>query len=435
MSLTSISKDIYLKGVIGNVRTAQEDSHDMAALTPNGDVFVVCDGMGGHVGGQEASRIAVESIIKYLKKEKYFNPIQALYDALQFANVQILGYADEHPELKGMGTTACILLLQGDEAYIAHVGDSRIYLYLGKEKQLHRLTEDHSWVQLQIKQGLMTEEEAKKNPNRNRILKVLGIKPELQPTFNYQNKPIFPKNGDIFLICSDGLSGMISDGTIKSVLSQNTTIEQKGDMLINLALQGEDGQPGGQDNITVELIRIDSSPWKKSEFQSLNPVNNPKYTPPKRRKRMKMLVIALITGLCIIGTGLAVYFVWKKSEKQQIEKLKENINNAEKKYQILEGRVLQKEKECDALDKQTKEDSISYNENPTIPNAKEAYEAQKRLYDNAKSELDELEKLRDEAKQRAEDLENSFVSDSTNIVNPVKKNKNESNNHRKDSEE
>ncbi|MDR1348841.1 MAG: protein phosphatase 2C domain-containing protein, partial [Prevotellaceae bacterium] len=110
MSLTTInSNNVFQKEVIGNVRKAQEDSHDFAALTPNGDVFVVCDGMGGHVGGKQASSIAVNSILECLKKEKYENPLYALNEALQFANMQILGYAAEHPELKGMGTTACIL--------------------------------------------------------------------------------------------------------------------------------------------------------------------------------------------------------------------------------------------------------------------------------------------------------------------------------------
>jgi len=268
--------NIFYKDNIGIVRTTQEDCHGIAEHTPNGDVFVVCDGMGGHVGGQIASRIAVDSIIESLKKEQYANPLQALNEALQFANMKILDFASQQPELKGMGTTACVLLLQNDKAYIAHAGDSRIYLYLGKEKQLHRLTKDHSFVQTLIDAGEITNEEAEHHPNKNRIFKVLGIKPELQPTFNYRDLPILPKNGDVFLICSDGLSGMISDSTIKRVLSSNATIEQKGNSLITLALEGEKGQPGGQDNITVELIRIDNSPWKKTKFTSYNLQRKPK---------------------------------------------------------------------------------------------------------------------------------------------------------------
>ena len=223
MSLVKNLDNIFDKDDIGIVRKAQEDSHDMALKTPNGDVFVVCDGMGGHVGGAKASSIAVESIINNLKEKKYDNPIDALNDSLQFANMQILGFANDHPEYKGMGTTACVLLLQSDGVYYAHVGDSRIYLYLGKEKKLHRITKDHSYVQSLVDKGLMSEDQAEKDPNKNRILKALGVTSNLEPTFNKAK----PKNGDIFLICSDGLSGMIPDSTIEKVLGQNSTLEAK----------------------------------------------------------------------------------------------------------------------------------------------------------------------------------------------------------------
>lgn len=273
MSLTTSLDNIYKKGVIGNVRKAQEDSHDIFLKTPNGDVFVVCDGMGGHVGGAVASSTAVNSIKAYLEREQYPTPFEALNGALQFANMQILGYANEHPELKGMGTTACIVMFQGDEAWIAHVGDSRIYLFLGQEKKLHRITKDHSFVQTLVDAGQITDEEAEHHPNKNRILKALGIVPELTPTFN--DLPIHPKNGDVFLICSDGLSGMIPDSTIEKVLSENDlTLGQKGDKLIDLAMIGETVQPGGLDNCTVELIQIDNSPWKERVFQSFNPARS-----------------------------------------------------------------------------------------------------------------------------------------------------------------
>lgn len=277
MSLTTINNDnIFKKGVIGNVRKAQEDSHDMAIMTPNGDVFVVCDGMGGHVGGAKASSIAVSSIIEYLKKEKYNDIPQALNEAIQYANMQIIGFASANPEFKGMGTTACIVVLQEKEAYIAHVGDSRIYLYLGKEKQLHRITKDHSYVQTLVDAGQISDDEAEHHPNKNRILKALGIRPDMSPTVDV----VHPKNGDTFLICTDGLNGMICDNTILQVMKQDVSLEKKGELLINLAMQGEPGYPGGQDNCTLELINIDNSPWQKSEFTSFNP--KPKVKPSSK---------------------------------------------------------------------------------------------------------------------------------------------------------
>lgn len=277
MNLTTINtNNIFKKGVIGNVRKAQEDSHDMAIMTPNGDVFVVCDGMGGHVGGAKASSIAVDSIIEYFKKERYDNIPQALNDAIQYANMQIIGFASANPEFRGMGTTACIVILKDNEAYIAHVGDSRIYLYLGKEKQLHRITKDHSYVQTLVDAGQISDDEAEHHPNKNRILKALGIRPDMSPTVDV----VHPKNGDTFLICTDGLNGMICDNTILQVMKQDVSLEKKGELLINLAMQGEPGYPGGQDNCTLELIKIDNSPWQKSEFTSFNP--KPKVKPSSK---------------------------------------------------------------------------------------------------------------------------------------------------------
>lgn len=308
MSLTTINSDnVFKKGVIGNVRTAQEDSHDMAIMTPNGDVFVVCDGMGGHVGGAKASSIAVSSIIEYLKKEKYNDIPQALNEAIQYANMQIIGFASANPEFKGMGTTACIVVLQEKEAYIAHVGDSRIYLYLGKEKQLHRITKDHSYVQTLVDAGQISDDEAEHHPNKNRILKALGIRPDMTPTVDV----VHPKNGDIFLICTDGLNGMISDNTILQVMKQDVSLEKKGELLINLAMQGEPGYPGGQDNCTLELINIDNSPWQNSEFTSYNPKKQidpgtseggGKQKPPFPIKKLAFILIPLLVVIAFLIT-------------------------------------------------------------------------------------------------------------------------------------
>lgn len=319
MSLTTIdTRNIYHNDVIGNVRKAQEDSHDMAALTPNGDVFVVCDGMGGHVGGKQASSIAVKSIIEYLKADKYSQPLQALNDALQYANMQILGYANAHPELKGMGTTACVVLLQDSEAYIAHVGDSRIYLYLGKEKQLHRVTKDHSFVQTLVDAGQITDDEAEHHPNKNRILKALGIKPALEPSFN----AVKPKNDDVFLICSDGLSGMISDKVIGEIMSKDVSLRQKGDLLINSALDA-----GGLDNITIELIKISSSPHSKSKFESYNPINGAA-KPLTGSKTLKVVLISFaIAVVCFCFAGLIYYFIDKKDIENQRAENQELLNN------------------------------------------------------------------------------------------------------------
>lgn len=377
MSLTIVNSDnVFQKDVIGNVRTAQEDSHDIAILTPNGDVFVVCDGMGGHVGGKQASSIAVKSIIEHLKKEKYDQPMQALNDALQFANMQILGYAKEHPELRGMGTTACIVLLQDTEAYIAHVGDSRIYLYMGKEQQLHRVTKDHSYVQTLVDAGQITDEEAEHHPNKNRILKALGIKPELVPTCNV----LRPKNGDCFLICSDGLNGMITDSTIEGVLKQNIPLADKGERLIQLALEA-----GGQDNITVELIQITSSPHTQSQFISFNPASIPP-TPTDRNKRthtnhssrikkvaLWLSAIVVFIVVCILLTSIISYRSIKNQEedlKKHMAKIEQTIGtkkqekeNIVKSHNEAQKELEQMKSETSSASKMKKQEIILHEEN------------------------------------------------------------------------
>ena len=392
--LTTIdANNIYQKDVIGNVRTAQEDSHDIAALTPNGDVFVVCDGMGGHVGGKQASSIAVKSILEYLKKERYENPFQALDGALQFANMQILGYAEAHPELKGMGTTACIVLLGETEAYIAHVGDSRIYLYLGEEKQLHRLTKDHSYVQALVDAGQITEEEAEHHPNKNRILKALGVTPKLTPSYD----KVLPKNGDVFLICSDGLSGMLSDKTMENVLSDDSSISEKGDKLISLALEA-----GGLDNITLELVRISSSPNRKSVFQGYTHIEKRKQVTRHTGEKYILRLILSIVLACIIGcvVWLMVSDMLKERKSGQLEesitKVTHKIDSVE---MILEDLKIQY-KECqdntnkarEILEK-NKEDSIVITK--SIRNY-EILENDKlnEIY-RAESDVDSLNKLKD----------------------------------------
>lgn len=381
MSLTTNIDNIYKNGVIGNVRKAQEDSHDMKLMTPNGDVFVVCDGMGGHVGGAKASSLAVESIVTYLSKEKYDTPIVALNGALQFANMQIIGFANDYPEFKGMGTTACILLFQGDEAWIAHVGDSRIYLYLGKEKELHRITKDHSYVQTLVDAEQITDEQAEHHPNKNRILKALGVTADLQPTFNYQNKPILPKNGDIFMICSDGLSGMIPDKTIKEVLSKKElSIEQKGDELIRRAMEGETVQPGGQDNCTVELIKVDNSPHKKSVFKSYNPI--------KRKFRItggfgsgkkglsSKLIAAMIVLLFVLGVGVWIAPYWIRENK--IKDLEKSYNESKNERDKKKDDYLKLKNEYDKYTVQEIKEALK----PTLNQLEKTYQDAQKKYES-----------------------------------------------------
>jgi serine/threonine protein phosphatase PrpC len=293
MNLIDFSKDVFSITDAGLVRQANEDNC-YASETPNGFLFVVCDGMGGHVGGARASAIAVNSIANFFTKEYYAAIGQALEDALNFANKQILSVAAEQPELKGMGTTACVALLRDDKAYFAHIGDSRIYFYCNKQQQLHRLTKDHSVVQGLVDQGVISEAEAEHHPNKNRILKTLGIKKDIQP--DICTTPVLPVKDDIFLLCSDGLSGMVNDELLQHILEQKVSLQEKGGNMLTFAKQA-----GGTDNITLQLIHIGNSPHTNSVFVSKNP--HYPYAANKKGKGNKLFIaiIALFAVIVICG--------------------------------------------------------------------------------------------------------------------------------------
>lgn len=424
MSLITNRQNIFEKAVIGNARQAQEDSHDKKLDTPNGDIFVVCDGMGGHVGGAKASSLAVESIISYLNKQEYPDPITALNGALQFANTQILGFASANPEYKGMGTTACIVLMKQSEVWIAHVGDSRIYLFLGKEKELHRITKDHSYVQTLVDAGQISDEDAEHHPNKNRILKALGIVPQVEPTFNYGNNPICPKNDDVFLICSDGLSGMIPDSTIERVMGQNISLEEKGELLINLAMEGETVHPGGQDNCTLEMIQIDNSPWNKSTFVSYN---------PKQRKRSnrtsespsKKIVIAfsIVAALLFIAAAIILWQPMKRNKMHDIENnikgITTEINHIQKDLNIPQFNYNNDEakritiliQKCDVLledatqELKKTENAIKQFENKTTQQAQLATIELTKTKEDLTSEIDRLSKRKIKLEEKKTDYD------------------------------
>jgi protein phosphatase len=257
--MNTIKTQILSASDVGLVRTNNEDFCDTAE-TPNGTLCVLCDGMGGHAAGEVAAKLAVESVSDFFGKEKYAEPKNALNDALEFANLQICNAATQKPELHGMGTTACVLLQQDDKVFIAHAGDSRIYLFVEKTQKIKRLTNDHSYVQMLVNQGIITEKEAEKHPQKNQIVKALGITKKLYP--EVAEKPILPAENDIFLLCTDGLSGMITDKEMKIILAKNDTLQQKSENLMSAAKAA-----GGTDNITFQLVKILKSPHKKSKFE------------------------------------------------------------------------------------------------------------------------------------------------------------------------
>lgn len=246
----------------GKVRSHNEDSLGFDESTLNGKVYVVCDGMGGHVGGATASNLAVNSILEYFKKEKYDNIFNAIDRAMQFANEQIYVHTLAEPSLKGMGTTAVVLVIKNDDCYIGHVGDSRIYLKT--DNKLHRITKDHSFVQTLVDAGVITDDQAESHPQKNQILKALGHGSEVKASVC--SSAIKVQKGDVFMLCSDGLNGMIHDSLIEEMIDP-ANLEVSKLNLYNAAMEN-----GGLDNISLLLVKVlSSSHYKKSVFESFNP--------------------------------------------------------------------------------------------------------------------------------------------------------------------
>lgn len=230
---------IYQATHVGKVRKNNEDS--LIVIEP--ETFVVADGMGGAQAGEVASQMLVEIVKIVLSNMPTPWDEKLLVRSILVANEKILETAQKNDELKGMGTTATILSLDGDQAYFAHVGDSRIYLL--RENEMKQITEDHSYVETLVRRGELTEEEARVHPMKNVLLQAVGAVPKL-----YVDAANFPvKSGDIFLLCTDGLTNMVDDETIAKILLSSSNPAEE---LIANALQA-----GGKDNVSVIVVGVD----------------------------------------------------------------------------------------------------------------------------------------------------------------------------------
>lgn len=292
----------------GLVRTNNEDFYG-DGNTPFGHVFIVCDGMGGHAAGEKASLIAVETILDFLKNCDNENHQENLKAAIVKANDNILDETTKDPSLKGMGTTCVVLYLLNNYQYLTgHVGDSRIYEY--KQRQLSRITKDHSYVQFLVDTGEITPEEAETHKSKNQILRALGADDTVKPDVS-DIKTI--QNATSFILCSDGLSDLVNDKSISNVLQQYKTFSKETvEHLVSEALNA-----GGKDNVTVGLLSIDIKSntlpiFEKKEVQSST-----------RNKGLDKKLFLLIFGL-ILAIGAFAFVFLNKAEKKEAEPTQNN---------------------------------------------------------------------------------------------------------------
>ncbi len=224
----------------GKVREQNEDAYGY-----HDGLFVLADGMGGHQAGEIASAIAVETILNTNFDINPISPEYALQEAVQKANQAILEEVARNPGQSGMGTTIAVLYIVTNTAYFTHIGDSRIYRSTGNA--LVKLTDDHSLVAELVKNGGITEAEARSHPQRNILTRALGTHGLLE----LEVSRVPAVNGDKFLLCSDGLTAVLEEDLIQKEISKNDVPQLIVDRLVSLA-----NDSGGVDNITVILIEI-----------------------------------------------------------------------------------------------------------------------------------------------------------------------------------
>ncbi len=229
----------------GRKRSGNEDAY---GLSLEHGAFVVCDGMGGAAAGEVASAIAVDAMMRRLKSRSGSDPMPAAAEAaIEAANLAVYTRSQGNRKLSGMGTTLVALVVEQLRAWVLNVGDSRCYLQRGGA--LRQITVDHSLVEEQVRSGRIKPSEAERSPLRNVITRALGTQSSVtSDVFRVEVEP-----GDLFLLCSDGLTRELSDPIIESLLALDLPLDRLCDRLVNAA-----NRAGGHDNITCLLVRAES---------------------------------------------------------------------------------------------------------------------------------------------------------------------------------
>lgn len=229
---------------IGRKRNINQDyvfaSEETVGSLPN--LFIVADGMGGHNAGEYASKYTVETIVEEISKDKETDPETIIKRAIEAANDKIRQMAMENLSLYGMGTTVVVATYEGRKMTVANVGDSRLYV---KGSELEQITKDHSLVEELVRMGTIQKSEARNHPDKNIITRAVGADKTVQIDFF----TVELKDNDLILMCSDGLTNMLEDEEISSILSRSAEPAQKAAELIRNA-----NDNGGKDNIAVILI-------------------------------------------------------------------------------------------------------------------------------------------------------------------------------------
>ncbi len=341
----------------GKVKEYNKDSFIDFKIA-NGHGFVVCNGIDGKEGGGAiASKIAVNSIKQYFVNKNYTDILKALTNAILFANYEIFNQAQKNSKYKDMGTTIVVVIFIKDKIYYAYVGNSRLYIY--RNNNLQGLTKDHTIVQNLIDKGEITENEAKNHPDKNKLFNILGLRKEIK--FGICKQAVKVENDDMLLLCTDGLTDMMSNDDVLNILKdENSSVQHKTLNLISKA-----NENGGNDNTTVQLIRF----FDASLNQSLELDDNNKSS----KKIFTKYLIGIIITIAVI---LGAYFIYNnffsnKNETQitsilknkkihreiktsNIDKDKKNISNSLNKPTTSDTKIIEKKNKVVKKPEQTK---------------------------------------------------------------------------------
>lgn len=288
----------------GRTRRVNEDSM-VTFDSPNGRVVAVCDGMGGQNAGDVASQLAVAVIQDILSDNTFATPEEAITSSVIAANQAILRKASMNENMQGMGATCVMLIVKDGKVYYGSVGDSRIY-YIANG-MIRQITKDQSYVQTLVDAGQITQEAAEHHQDKNQITNALGVEGMTPPVIGQM--PITPEPNSIFLLCSDGLSGMINNNTILNTVSRHDlSLNERAQMLVEQA-----NEAGGLDNITVQLVEF------PAEDMAMSPMRSPAVSGAvaQSKKKSHTVLYSLIAALLVIVVAGGAYWYFHEDKKPQ----------------------------------------------------------------------------------------------------------------------
>lgn len=377
----------------GKVRDVNEDSM-VVFDSPNGRVVAVCDGMGGQNAGDVASQLAVAVIQDILTDNTFNTPEEAINRSIVAANQAILHKASQNAGYSGMGATCVMLIIKDGMVYYGSVGDSRIY-YIANH-MIRQLTKDQSYVQTLVDAGQLSAEAAEHHQDKNQITNALGVEGMTPPVIG--TLPITPEPGSVFLLCSDGLSGMISNNAIlKTVIRHELSLQERAQSLIRQA-----NEAGGLDNITVQLVEFPANASVAGR------VSNPAvtYRGKKSSNKSQTMLYSFIVCLLLMIIGGGVYWYWEQSKQKDTPTIQQRPEKTvKKKTPAVKTNTVEKKTNTIIVEKKAKTQEVSKEKTngkkvfkPEIPKNKPQSKEE-----NSPSQKEEIKITKEDLKQEKEE--------------------------------